>query len=183
MWCSKFFSCLVYVRAALCFFPTSLFLKSLSTHEFPWNSSSSPIISTSSRGTSQRTVKKQTKKTKWRRTMTMVTRVIMTDDDSQSLCFLCFLLFFFITGNFFSSSVVWIWVSLRVFGNCNVFSSWVWVLGFCFFHVYFKWVQGFKIWRDFLGVSLLSSIQGFTLYVNESQSFNFYSVWCRWWVF
>lgn len=28
----------------------------------------------------------------------MVTRVIMTDDDSQSLCFLCFLLFFFITA-------------------------------------------------------------------------------------
>jgi hypothetical protein len=39
--------------------------------------------------------------------------------------------------------------------------------------------NGFRVLKFdviFLGVSLLSSIQGFTLYVNESQSFNFYSV-------
>lgn len=35
--------------------------------------------------------------------MTIVTRVIMADDDSESLCFVCFLLFVFITGNFFVS--------------------------------------------------------------------------------
>lgn len=31
----------------------------------------------------------------------MVTRLIMADDDSESLCFVCFLLFVFITGIFF----------------------------------------------------------------------------------
>lgn len=51
----------------------------------------------------------------------MVTRVIMADNDSESLCFVCFLLFVLITGNFFC--FFQFMFRLEFFGNCPVFSA------------------------------------------------------------
>lgn len=67
----------------------------------------------------------------------MVTRVIMADDDFESLSFVYFLLFVSITGNFFTSFAFLFCVFnlcfvLRVFGDYTVFSLFEYELWFLF---------------------------------------------------
>lgn len=103
---------LLGLRAGGSVFSTSLFspfffffffsLIIFSPYEFPWNSSSSSITSAPCWGKSHQKKKKKT--------MKMVTRVIMADYDSYSLTFVYFLLFVLITGTYFSGFLFSIYV-------------------------------------------------------------------------